>query len=122
MDLKTVFDTNILIDYLSGYKEAEKEISLYKESAISIISWMEIWVGVEKEEEQVVQSFLSSFTLLQVTEEIAEEAVLLRKKYKLRLPDAIIWASATHQGWTLVTRNTKDFKNSFPGIRIPYKL
>ena len=29
---------------------------------------------------------------------------------------------ATHQGWTLVTRNTKDFKNSLPGIRIPYKL
>lgn len=122
MDLKTVLDTNILIDYLSGYKEAEKEISLYKESAISIISWMEVWVGVEKEEEQIVQSFLSSFTLLQVTEEIAKEAVELRKKYKLKLPDAIIWASATHQGWTLVTRNTKDFKNSLPGIRIPYRL
>jgi hypothetical protein len=123
MDLKTVFDTNILIDYLSGYKEAEKEIALYKESAISIISWMEIWVGVEnKDEEIIVQSFLSSFTLLQVTEEIAQEAVQLRKKYKLKLPDAIIWASATNQGWTLVTRNAKDFKNSYPGIRIPYRL
>ena len=29
MDMKAVLDTNILIDYLSGYKEAEKEISQY---------------------------------------------------------------------------------------------
>ncbi len=45
MEMKAVLGTNILIDYLSGYKETEKEISLYREPAISIISWMEIWVG-----------------------------------------------------------------------------
>jgi hypothetical protein len=33
-----------------------------------------------------------------------------------------IWASATHKGLTLITRNTKDFKASSPGIRIPYSL
>ena len=68
------------------------------------------------------QSFLSCFEIVQVSLEIAEEAIALRKKFKLKLPDAIIWASATHKGLTLVTRNTKDFKASFPGIRIPYNL
>jgi predicted nucleic acid-binding protein len=122
MEMKAILDTNVLIDYLSGYKEAEKEISLYREPAISIISWMEVWVGVDKEEEPIIQSFLSSFEIVQVSLEIAEEAIALRKKFKLKLPDAIIWASATHKGLTLVTRNTKDFKASFPGIRIPYSL
>ena len=42
--MKTVLDTNIFIDYLSGYKEAEKEISFYSEHEISIIKWMEVWV------------------------------------------------------------------------------
>jgi len=122
VDLKAVLDTNILIDYLSGYEEASKEIKLFKEPAISIISWMEVWVGVDKEDEPLVQSFLSTFKVLQVSHEIAIEAVQLRKQHKLKLPDAIIWASATSQGWTLVTRNSKDFKSSLPGIRIPYKL
>lgn len=41
---------------------------------------------------------------------------------RIRLPDAIIWATADVGGLLLVTRNTRDFDASNPGICIPYTL
>ena len=47
--VKALFDTNILIDYLTGRSQARAELSLYAEKAISIITWMEVMVvGAEK--------------------------------------------------------------------------
>ncbi len=120
--LKAAFDTNILIDYLSGYKEAKEEISKYEEPMISIITWMEVLAGAKVEEEPIIRSFLSSFQVIQLTKEIADEGIRLRKKYKSKLPDSIIWATASQNGWTLITRNTKDFSPTYPGIIIPYKI
>lgn len=123
MGLKALFDTNILFDYLSGYTKAKSEISLYNKGVISIVSWMEVCVGIENEEDApAIKSFLQSFEILPVTTVVAEEAVFLRKKYRVKLPDAIIWASAISNGLTLITRSTKDFKESYPGIRVPYKI
>ncbi|MGB5773834.1 MAG: PIN domain-containing protein, partial [Sedimenticolaceae bacterium] len=53
---------------------------------------------------------------------IAEIAVDVRRINKMRLPDAIIWASAQKENALLVSRNTKDFPVDAPGIRIPYTL
>lgn len=44
--MKAVFDTNILIDYLIGNLLAKKEIEQYQSPQISIITKMEILVGV----------------------------------------------------------------------------
>ena len=38
----------------------------------------------------------------------------------MKLPDAIVWASARRQGRLLVSRNTKDFPAGDPGVRHPY--
>jgi len=40
----------------------------------------------------------------------------------MRLPDAIIWASAQSQDALLVTRNARDFPANAPDVRIPYQL
>lgn len=53
---------------------------------------------------------------------MAESAVQIRRAQRIRLPDAIIWATAQVHDATLVTRNTKDFPPSQPGIRLPYTL
>ena len=50
-----------------------------------------------------------------LTPEVAEEAVRLRKEHHLKLPDAIIYATARAHGCLLVTRNTKDFSAREPG-------
>jgi predicted nucleic acid-binding protein len=53
---------------------------------------------------------------------VAEESVTLRRTTRLKLPDAIILATARVHGLTLSTRNTKDFSPTDPTIRIPYEL
>lgn len=120
--MKALFDTNILIDYLSGVKEAKSELALYKDRAISIITWIEVEVGTQAKEQAQVDDFLRSFEVLRLNEEVAVQAVALRKKKSIKLPDAIIWATAQVGHRLLITRNTKDFPASHPGVRIPYQL
>ena len=120
--MKALFDTNILIDYLNGIAGARKELDLYESRAISIITWMEVLAGSDERLADVTRSFLSRFDLIPIEESIAERAVRLRRARKLRLPDAIILATAMETGLMLVTRNTKDFPKDVPGVRHPYRV
>jgi len=121
--MKAVFDTNILVDYLNGIPAARRELDQYEETAISVVTWMEVLAGVEDAEgEAVTRQFLSQFTLVPLDKSVAERAIIIRRTHKLKLPDAIIWASAQRLGQTLVTRNTKDFSKAAPGIRVPYQI
>ena len=121
--VKAVIDTNILIDYLSGSAKAKQELDSFEELYISIITWMEILVGAEEtDEESEIREFLRRFTVHHVDAGIAERAVDIRRREKIRLPDAIIWATAQQLGVLLVTRNTRDFPTRHPGIRIPYRV
>jgi predicted nucleic acid-binding protein len=43
-------------------------------------------------------------------------------RLRLRLPDAIILATAQVEGCNLLTRNTRDFSPSWPEIRVPYSI
>ncbi len=120
--VKALFDTNILIDYLRGIDQAREEIARYEDGAISVVTWMEVLVGASEGDEAPTHAFLGSFTLVGLDEAIAEGAVRLRKVHGLKLPDAIVWASAQVDGRLLVTRNTKDFPASDPGVRSPYSV
>lgn len=92
-----------------------------RQREISIISWMEILIGAEtSEEEKACREFLSTFTIHHLSVEIATEAVQLRKQFEVRLPDAIVWATARANSCLLVTRNSRDFPATEPGVRIPY--
>jgi len=89
---------------------------------ISTITWMEVMVGVNKGEQQTVRSFLSRFSQIDIDAKVAEIAVSIRRERKIRLPDAIIWASARRENALLVSRNTKDFPADSPEVRVPYEL
>jgi predicted nucleic acid-binding protein len=60
------------------------------------------------------------FELLEIDKLVSEEAVLIRQRTRLKVPDAIIRATARVHGLLLVTRNFRDFPRNDPGIRIPY--
>ena len=79
-------------------------------------------VGARPETEEIVRGFLSSFVNLPIEEQVSNIAVTLRKKHKIKLPDAIVWATAQVNKRILVTRNTKDFSQDEPGIRVPYQI
>ncbi|MBP1858783.1 type II toxin-antitoxin system VapC family toxin [Rhizobium herbae] len=120
--VKALFDTNILIDYLNGIPQARDELALYDERGISIISWMEVMAGAGEHVEQATRAFLASFTLVGLTAPIADLAVALRRKRPIKLPDAIIEASAQAHHMLLITRDTKDFATDSPFVRVPYTL
>jgi predicted nucleic acid-binding protein len=83
--MRALFDTNILIDYLLGFKEAKKELEQYSNHCISIITKMEILVGTSRENEEVTRDFLNNFTAIDINNEIAEIAIQICKETKLKL-------------------------------------
>ena len=117
-----VFDTNILIDSLNGVAEADAEYARYERVLISRITWMEVLVG-EKGDDTKLRDYLEThFEIVPLDLSIAETAVQLRRVHRIRLPDAIIWATAKVHEAVLVTRNTKDFNPKLDGIRVPYEI
>lgn len=120
--VKAVIDTNILVDYLRGIPFAAEELALYKNPAISTISWIEVMAGTTVQTEKVARAFLQTFDLLDIDAKVAEQAVILRKTQRLKLPDAVIWATAQVHQCLLVSRNTRDFDPRNPGVRAPYTL
>ncbi len=119
--MTAVFDTNIVIDLLNGKKEAAKEYDRYDAAIISRITWIESLVGVDNSE---TRAFLKRrFQVASLTTEISERTVSLRRQHrKLRLPDAIIWATAKTHDCVLVTRNTRDFPATEEDVRVPYQF
>jgi predicted nucleic acid-binding protein len=120
--VKALFDTNVLVDYLNAVPQARTELQRYTEKAVSIITWMEVMVGATGDVEVATRSFLSSFDVIALDGEIAERAVNLRRNHHIKLPDAIILATAQVHAMLLVTRNTKDFSTDDPSVRMPYSL
>lgn len=117
-----LFDTNILIDYLNGESKAKDTIEQYEQIAISIISYMEVMVGVESNNKKIVKEFLNSFQIFNFDEKMTDEIVSARNSLKIKLPDAIILATARTHKATLITRNYKDFPKDTKGVVIPYQI
>ena len=117
-----LFDTNILIDYLNAVPPARAELARFDSRAISIVTWMEVMIGAPPELEEATRQFLSSYEIIALDNKVATVAVEIRREHRIKLPDAIIWASAKVTGRLLITRNSKDFPAKDPGIRVPYKL
>lgn len=68
---------------------------------------------------------LAEFTVIQLTPQIIEAAIAIRgngfvSPPKIKLPDAIIAATAQVHGAALVTRNAKDFSGAPVTVHMPY--
>lgn len=117
-----VFDTNIVIDALNGIPEADEEYGRYDRVLISDVTWLEILSGAD-EDDALLRDFLEAhFQIIPLDLAIADEALHLRREFRLRLPDAIIWGTARHNDASLVTRNTRDFNLEWEGIHLPYTI
>ncbi len=120
--MTVLFDANIVIDALNGISAADAEYSRHTIVHISIITWMEVMVGVDEHSEMTAAFLRDNFVIQPITQDVAEKAVALRKQYRMKLPDALIWATAWVHSATLVTRNSRDCPITHPRIRIPYTL
>ncbi len=120
--MSAVVDTCVLIDALLGVDAARRFLRDSGAAAISRITWMEVLVGArDASEDATLRAFLSSFELFELDERIAGEAVRLRRAGRMKLPDAMVYATALHHRRPLATRNTRDFPPGTPGVIVPYE-
>ena len=120
MEQEYLIDTNIAIDYLDD-KLPKKGADLIDSiiSRISVITRMELlgWPDATREQTQVLKQFVDSSVVFNLDEPLIVKAISVRKLYRTKLPDAIIAATALVHHYTLLTRNTNDFKN-IPGLKL----
>ena len=107
-----LLDSNIII-YLSKNELPFTVFDKFDKLFISVISYMEV-LGFKfrnNEEENFVKELIDLFEVQLVDQDVAEKVIEIRKQNRIRLPDAIIAATAAVDNLCLVTRNIEDFKN-----------
>ena len=118
-------DSNVVIDHLMDVPEASAilESLTAKGLAISIITYMEAFQGIERSPDgeqarEKFQAFTDGVLILPFSFAVAERCARLRetlrtqkKRVNSRALDLIIAATALEYDITLITKNTEDFKD-----------
>lgn len=111
MGKRFLIDTNVLIGYMGKILSPKGQSTIAKiidrDFNISFISKIET-LGYSSVEANA-EIFINLANVLNISDPIIDATIQLRKVYKIKLPDAIIAATALIEGLTLVTRNVKDF-------------
>jgi predicted nucleic acid-binding protein len=126
--LNYLTDSNVVIDYLAGKLPAagmELLNGLVDEGmVVSVITKIEVLgCNLDKDDERVLKGFLDEALVIDIGEEIADTTISIRKSRKIKVPDAIIAATAIVLELTLLTRNLNDFKG-IKGLKVidPWSL
>ncbi len=116
-----LLDSNILI-YLSKNELPFSILDQFAALFVSVILYMEVlgYRFSNSKEENFVKELVSMFNVRFIDQEIAENVIDIRKQYRIKLPDAIIAATAITDDLCLVTRNIEDFKNIDVRILNPF--
>lgn len=115
MESGYLIDSNIVI-YLLDKKLPENAeaflIPIIDESCqLSVITQIELlsWLPPRHEDKLILEVFVEGCHIVDLSTAIVQETIRLRQLYKIKLPDAVIAATALINGWVLVSRNDKDF-------------
>jgi len=118
MGIKYLWDTNTAIYYLqrqfspSAEQFMDSILQEYQPS-ISAITEIELlcWKTASESDLAVLKDFIEDSVVFELEKEIKLKTAELRKTNKIKLPDAIIAATAVVHNLTLLTRNVSDFQN-----------
>ncbi|MBF0623394.1 MAG: type II toxin-antitoxin system VapC family toxin [Magnetococcales bacterium] len=111
-----LLDTNVLIDYLARHPEVSfirrVEHVLVEGAAVSIITTIELlgWRGHTDQSRLDARNLLRGVAEIPLSRMVANQVIALRERFAIKLPDAIIAASAMVEDLPLMTRNLDDFR------------
>ena len=105
-------DTDVFIDHLRGAKQIKVGRNRLH---YSVITRAELFAGTSAS--GVVTQLLEPFRELVIDRAVAERAGRIRHEAGVRLPDALIAATAVEHGMSLATRNRRDF-DAVRGLRL----
>lgn len=114
-----ILDTNIIIYLSHGEIKIQDFAKAGDRLCISAITYMEAlgYPFNTSKEEFFVKGLCDACDLIDLTKPIIDKTIEIRKQNKIKLPDAIIAASAIEGKAELVTVNVKDFV-CIKGIKI----
>ena len=110
---KVLLDTNVLIYASKALLDLEKLSKRYDVFFVSIITYMEIYAYdfVNAAELDAINKIFEALEIINIDLELSNQAILYRKNKikKIKLPDALVLASAKIVNADLLTNNHKDF-------------
>jgi len=112
---KALLDTNLIILLSKRRIDVNSLLASYDEFYVSIITYMETY-GYEfnnSDEKDLIDAFFELVEVVDVNQSVAQNVILYKtsKKRKIKLPDAIILATAKYLGADLLTDDWDDFVN-----------
>jgi predicted nucleic acid-binding protein len=129
MGVNYLWDTNTAIYYLQQLfpTHAEKlidDLIQSEQPVISAITEIELlcWKTATEKDLEVLNGFIEDSLVIELEQAIKIKTANIRKSHKIKLPDAIIAATALVYDLTLISRNTSDFIH-IDGIKLldPFK-
>ncbi|MFW6192915.1 MAG: type II toxin-antitoxin system VapC family toxin [Gemmatimonadota bacterium] len=124
MTRRLLLDTDVLVEYLRGRPRAAEYLErLDGELHVSVVTVAELFAGAREGEEDRLRRFLATFAVRPVTESVAEAGGRYRgswgPSHGTGLADALIAATASETGCTLVTFNERHFP-MLDAVEVPY--
>ncbi len=106
MALKRVLDTNAVLYLMGGRLAQPLPEGQYFASVVTEIELLS-YPSLDAAGEERIRAFLSEITVVELTREVKEAAIQLRRQHSLKLPDAIIAATASSLEAELLTNDHK---------------
>jgi len=111
-------DTNAILYYLKDDADAVAVLrGVFGENVpvyvyVSAVTELELFAypNLSIEEESLIEELLATTSVIPVDSRIARLAALVRRDYRLKVPDSVIAATAMFTGSKLLTRNNRDFR------------
>ena len=123
MGKKILIDTNIAIGYIGNRLNIQAMNRLDKifdgEYHISVINKIEMlgYPNLDKNIEEKFNLFIENSVIHPIDNKTIEKTISIRKKHKIKLPDAIIAATCLVNELNILTLNIKDFEN-IEGLKV----
>ncbi|MBN3960964.1 type II toxin-antitoxin system VapC family toxin [Nostoc sp. NMS8] len=108
-----LLDSNIIIIYSAQLENAQlRELIAEYAPAVSALTYLEVlgYHLLKDEQRQYFEEFFQVAQVLPISQDVLNQAVILRQQKRMTLGDAIIAGTALVYGLTLITRNTDDFR------------
>jgi predicted nucleic acid-binding protein len=122
--MRWLLDSNVLIDALAGLPHGVRVLREARQRPevcviYSAITRIEVlgFPNLSEQEEAAIRRLLNEFEEVSISNVVIERTIQIRKSVRIRIPDALIAASAETAQAIVVTRNTADFQR-VPGLTV----
>lgn len=122
--MRWLFDTNVLIDAFAGRADSVRAITSARMAGLEWIGYSAVtrlevlgFPGLTSADEHGLRNPLDQFSEAPIDDAVIERAIEIRKLVRIKIPDALVAATALIYEASLLARSTGDFKN-IPGVSV----